>query len=435
MFMSARFKVLAAVAALHLLLVQALPLHAGDAANDLDDVKGVEAFLDKFFREKMQERHVPGAVFVLVKDGRTIFAKGFGYADRERKLPVVPDKTTFRVASVSKLFTATAVMQQYERGRLRLDEDVNHYLHGFQLKEPFPEPVTLANLLTHTGGFDERIIGTTVRTRAEVRPLGQYLAARMPACSLPPGDVISYSNHGVALAGHVVEETSGVPFARYMEENILGPLDMRHSSFEPGEELVGALAVGYDYEKEKDNYRALPRAYRNDGPAGQLIATGTDMAAFMIAHLQIGRYRDTRILKEATAREMYRQHFTQHPRLPGFAYGFYERFENGRRSLEHAGSLAGYASLLFLLPAENVGFFVSYNRRDFKLWGDLAQAFLDRYYSAATVAPFPAPPADFARRAALFAGYYRYNCYSRTTLEKPSPPSSRSAWRTGATAR
>jgi CubicO group peptidase (beta-lactamase class C family) len=417
--MTFRSNLLAALTVLSLLLVRVRPAHAGDAAKDLDDVKGVEAFLDQFFQEKMAERHIPGAVVVLVKDGHTIIAKGYGYADRERQLPVVPDKTTFRIASVAKLFTATAVMQQYERGHLRLNDDVNHYLHGFQLREPFPEPVTLANLLTHTGGFDDRVIGITVRTRAEVRPLGEYLAARMPACSLPPGDVLSYSNHGVSLAGHIVEETSGMPFARYMEENILQPLDMRHSSFQPGGESEGALAVGYDYEKDEDDYRAIPLTWRNDRPAGGLVSTGTDMANFVIAHLQDGRYRDKRILEEATAREMHRQHFTQHPRLPGCAYAFFERFENGRRSLEHAGDLPGFASLLFLLPAENLGFFVSYNRDDFKLRNDLAKALLDRYYPASAVAPFPAPPADFARRAPLFAGYYRYNCYSRTTMEKP----------------
>jgi CubicO group peptidase (beta-lactamase class C family) len=416
--MLARFNHHAAVAVLSLLLVQAPALYAGDGRNDLEDVKGVEAFLDQFFAQKMEERHVPGAVFVLVKDGRTTLAKGFGDADRERGIRVVPDRTAFEVASVSKLFTATSVMQQYERGRLKLDEDVNHYLHTFQLQNPFPRPVTLANLLTHAGGFDERTLGVNVRTRDDVQPLGQYLASRMPACSLPPGDVLSYSNHGMVLAGYIVEEKSGIPFARYVEENILMPLGMNHSSFAPGKELEGALAVGYDYDKDTQSYRALARTYRNDSPAGQLVATGTDMAAFMIAHLQGGRYKDTRILKEATTQEMHRQHFTQHPRLPGCAYGFFERFENGRRSLEHAGDLPGFASLLFLLPADRLGFFVSYNRDDFKLRDDLVKAFLDRYYPAAA-APFPAPPADFARRADLFTGYYRYNLYSRTTLEKP----------------
>jgi CubicO group peptidase (beta-lactamase class C family) len=417
--MQARFDILAVVTALPFLLVPARPVQAGDTAKDLDNVKGVEAFFDQFFQDKMAERHIPGAVFVLVKDGRTIFAQGFGYADLQRKIPVIPDKTAFSVASVTKLFTTTAVMQLYERSRLRVDEDVNRYLHAFQLREPFPRPVTLANLLTHTGGFDERTIGVGAHTRADVQPLGQYLAARMPACSLPPGDVISYSNHGMALAGYIVEETSGVPFARYVEENILKPLGMRHSSFEPEDQLEeGALAVGYDYEKDKDTYRPLPRKYRNDGPAGQLVATGIDMAAFMIALLQDGRYQDARILAEATAREMHRQHFTQHPRLPGCAYGFFERFENGRRSLGHDGDLPGFASKLFLLPAEGVGFFVSCNRVELKLREELVKAFLDRYYPAA-VAEFPAPPADFGSRAALFEGHYRYNRYAHTTLEKP----------------
>jgi CubicO group peptidase (beta-lactamase class C family) len=391
-----------------------------DSNSGPDDSKEVEAFVDQFFQEKMAERHVPGAVFVLVKDGRVVLAKGFGYADRERQTPVVPDMTTFRVASVSKLFTATAVMQLVERGRLNLHEDVNHYLKVFQLRVPFPRPVTLANLLTHTGGFDERTIGTTARTRADVKPLGAYLASEMPACTLPPGDVISYSNHGAALAGYVVEETSGVPFARYVAENILEPLGMRRSSFEPDEDLERDLAVGYEYDKGKDTYNPVPLTYENDFPAGELVATGTDMAAFMIAHLQDGRYKETRILEPATARAMHRQHFTQHPRVPGIAYGFFERFENGRRTLEHSGDLSGFASLLCLLPAEGVGLFVSCNRDDFKLRDDLVKAFLDRYYPASKSAPFPAAPADFARRAKYFAGYYRYNRYSRSTIEKPS---------------
>jgi CubicO group peptidase (beta-lactamase class C family) len=415
--MSIRFSVRAAAIILSALLAETRSLYAGDTVKDLDDLKGVETFFDQFFREKMAERHVPGAVFVLVKDGRVTFTKGYGVADRERQLPVDPDKTAFRVASVSKLFTATAVMQQYERGRLKLDEDVNHYLHAFQIRQPFPEPVTLANLLTHTGGFDERTIGTSARTRQEVRPLGQYLAARMPACSLPPGDVISYSNHGTALAGYIVEEASGIPFAKYVEENILRPLGMNHSSFDPGPELEAALAVGYDYDKDKDSFKVHPRTYFNGAPAGELVATGTDMAAFAIAHLQDGRYHDARILSEKTAREMHRQHFTQHPRLPGCAYGFFERLENGRRCLEHSGDLGGFASLLLLMPAEGVGFFVSCNHDDLKLRDDLAKAFLDRYYPA-EAAPFPAPPADFARRASQFAGWYRYNRYSRSTLEK-----------------
>jgi CubicO group peptidase (beta-lactamase class C family) len=407
-----------AVTAAVLLLACARSGFAADTGPSVNDAKDLEAFADQFFQEKLAERHVPGAVFVVVKDGRIVFAKGFGYAERERQTPVIPDKTTFRVASVSKLFTATAVMQLVEQGRLSLNEDVNHYLKSFQLREPFPRPVTLANLLTHTGGFDERTIGTSARTRADIQPLGAYLAARMPACAVPPGDVISYSNHGVSLAGYIVEETSGVPFARYVAEHILEPLGMRRSSFAPDDELERDLAVAYDYDKEDGSYKPIPVHYINGWPAGSLVSTGTDMAAFLIAHLQDGRYRETQILQRSTAREMHRQHFTQHPRLPGVAYGFWERFENGRRTLEHSGDLSGFASLLCLLPDEGVGFFVSCNHDDLKLRDDLVKAFLDHYYPARKSAPFPAAPADFARRAGLFTGYYQYNRYSRNTIEK-----------------
>jgi CubicO group peptidase (beta-lactamase class C family) len=414
-----RFPQLAMAAVVSALLGASQPLPARDPHSGPADPKEVEEFIDRFFHEKMAERHIPGAVFVLVRDGQITFAKGFGYADLEKRIPVVPDKTVFLTASVSKLFTATAVMQLVERGRLKLDEDVNHYLQAFQLRQPFARPVTLADLLTHTGGFDDRTIGTLADNRSEVVPLGSYLATQMPACALPPGDVINYSDHGNSLAGYLVEERSGVPFARYIDENILAPLGMRHSSFDPGPELEHDLAVGYSYDKANDRFAPIRRRYPNAAPAGSLVATGTDMAAFLIAHLQDGRYRAAQVLEPATARDMHRQHFTQHPRLPGLAYGFFECFRNGRRALQHSGDLGGCASLFFLLTDEGTGFFVSYNRDDFKLRDDLAKAFLDHYYPAANSASFPTPPADFARRAALFTGNYRYNHYSRNTLEKP----------------
>jgi CubicO group peptidase (beta-lactamase class C family) len=109
----------------------------------------------------MSRLHIPGAVILIVRDGAIFFIKGYGFADLENRTPVIPEKTLFNVSSTSKSFTATAVMQQVERGRLDLNTDVNTYLKSFQLPATFPEPVTLAHLLTHTAGFDERGIGTS----------------------------------------------------------------------------------------------------------------------------------------------------------------------------------------------------------------------------------------------------------------------------------
>ena len=172
-----------------------------------------------------------GAVFLLVKDGRVFFARGYGYSDLMKRTAVDPAKTVFRVGSVSKLFTATAVLQLAERGEVDLHTDVNRYLKTFQLEENFPAPVTLANLLTHTGGFDDRAIGIAARNAQDQAPLGEYLARSMPPRVRPPGEMYNYSSHGIALAGYIVETVSGQPFGEYVEKNILEPLEMRQSSF------------------------------------------------------------------------------------------------------------------------------------------------------------------------------------------------------------
>ena len=162
----------------------------------------MQDFLDGFFATAMESGHVPGAVFVFVENGRVVLKRGYGFANLETKARVDPDTTLFEIASVSKLFTATAVMQLYEQGKLQLDEDVNTYLTTFKIPATFPKPVTLRSLMTHTAGFDERGIGMAARTAKEWRPLGEYLAERMPPRVRPVGDGASYSNHGVALEGY-----------------------------------------------------------------------------------------------------------------------------------------------------------------------------------------------------------------------------------------
>lgn len=147
------------------------------------DLRELEAFLDTFFTEQMKELHIPGAVFILVKDGEIFFAKGYGFANLEKKTPVIPDKTLFRVGSVSKLFTTTAIMQLYEKEMLNLDDDVNKYLRNFQLEDNYPQSVTIANLLTHTGGFDERLTGMAARSPSEVLRLeNTWQIICHPAC-------------------------------------------------------------------------------------------------------------------------------------------------------------------------------------------------------------------------------------------------------------
>lgn len=390
------------------------------------DPQELEAFLDQFFAEQMEISHIPGAVFVLVNDGEILFAKGYGYADLESGRPIVPDETVFLPGSVGKLFTATAVMQLVEQGKLDLDEDVNEYLDDFQLPATYPEPVTVGELLTHTGGFDERLIGIGVATPEELVPLGKYLAENMPPRVMPAGDNISYCNHCYALAGYLVEKASGVPWAQYTDENILPLLDMTRSTCQqpPPPDLADDLVVGYMYANGA--YRPVPQGYMNIAPAGALYATATDMAQFMIAHLQKGRYGDARMLQEDTVEEMHRPGFSNHPQLPGYSYGGFSALSvNGQRVLVKGGDIGGVSSLLVLLPDENLGFFASFNAAFNFFAGEepreeLLSRFLDHYY------PVPEEPVSVQLAAELggVSGSYRWNRYARTTIEKALAPMS-----------
>ncbi|MEW6493016.1 MAG: serine hydrolase domain-containing protein, partial [Cyanobacteriota bacterium] len=220
------------------------PVTPSPTGPGLNDPQEFEAFVDNFFNEEMQKAHVPGAAISVVKDGKLFFAKGYGYANLEKKIPVEADKTLFRVASLSKLFTATAAMQLYERGQLDLDADVSKYL-DFELENPFSKPVTPAEMMMHTDGSTVRRIGLAARTEAGMEPLGDYLKDHMPPIVWPPGELYSYSSHSLALLGYVVEKISGIPFVQYIDKNILQPLEMRRSTFlqPPPPELADNLAV------------------------------------------------------------------------------------------------------------------------------------------------------------------------------------------------
>src|SRR3972149_2318134 len=167
------------------------------------DPAELEAFLDDLFAKDLEEYHVAGAAVSVVKDGELFFAKGYGYADIENKIPVDPEQTVFRIGSVGKAITWTAVMQLVEQGKLDLDADINTYL-DFRIPATYPEPITLAHLMSHSAGLDEFFFGTTAPTAEEVLPLGEYLRTNLPTRVRPPGVISAYTNYGVALAGYIV---------------------------------------------------------------------------------------------------------------------------------------------------------------------------------------------------------------------------------------
>jgi CubicO group peptidase (beta-lactamase class C family) len=375
----------------------------------------LEDFLDNEITAELNDYHIPGAAVSVVKDGQLFFAKGYGHADLQNSKPVVANQTLFMVGSVTKLFTLTALMQLVEQGKLDLDADVNTYLASFQIPATYPQPITLKNLMAHNAGFEDRNVGTIAQSAADIEPLGDYLTHNMPARVRPPGEVTAYSNYGVALAGYVIEQVSGMPFDDYIEANILNPLSMHHTTTRQPVPSNLAQDMSMCYTYADGAYQAGDSFfYMQIQPAGAMRATVTDIANFMIAHLQNGIYGDSRILQNATAEQMHTQLFTNDPRVNGNAHGFWEMNLNSLRILYHHGVTSSFASFLFLLPQQNIGLFVSYN----SLGGQdaevrLLRTFLDRYYPITN----PAPP-NFSQQAGRFAGSYRATRMAYTTFEK-----------------
>jgi len=365
-----------------------------------------EAFFDGVMAEQLKSYRIPGATVAVVADGDLLFAKGYGYADLATHRPVVADRTLFRPGSVSKVITWTALMQQVEKGKVDLDADVNDYLTDFKIPPAFGEPITLANLMTHTAGFEDRRVAMIKAGPDDLKPLPTYLKDGVLARVFPPGEVPAYSNYGTSLAGYIVERVSGVPFDQYVEENIFEPLGMTRSTFrEPVPPALEAdLAVGYTFEGGV--FEAQDFEWLQDYPAGSMSSTAPDMARFMAAHLQEGRYGSRRILGEAAAREMHRRLFASDPRVNGWAHGFVEMTLNGERVIWHPGDTIYFHTALALFPERGVGVYVSYNSADGSFARfDLLDAFADRYFPAAKE-PAPKPGPGAARAAAHYAGSY-----------------------------
>src|SRR5690349_11826908 len=135
----------------------------------------LESFFDSVTTSQMDKQHIAGAVVILVKDGQVLFKKGYGYANVENKTAVSPDETIFRIGSISKVFTATAIMQLVDKGLIKIDNDVNTYLTDWKIPEPYSKPVTFANLLTHSAGFDEISPGRKAANAESVIPLGTFI--------------------------------------------------------------------------------------------------------------------------------------------------------------------------------------------------------------------------------------------------------------------
>lgn len=356
-----------------------------DTARELT-ATDVGDWLDGLMSYGLKRGDIAGVVVAIVKDGRTLFQSGYGYADVATHKPMDPESVMTRIGSTSKLFTWTAVMQLVEQGKLDLHRNVDDYL-DFKVSPAGGVPITLLDLMNHRGGFEEGLKDILTMAPHAVQSTETYLKLHPRPLLFHTGAVPAYSNYGAALAGYIVERVSGEPYERYIENHIFRPLGMQHSTFEQPlpERFKRSVSQGYRLASQPAQpYELLPTR-----PAGSVTATASDMTRFMLAHLQGGQLGAYSLLSNQTMQLM---HSPSEAALPGFgtmAHGFFHETRNGRTLIGHGGDTVFFHTELDLLPAEGVGIFYSFNSRggDDAVYG-LRKAVIDQFMERY----FPPPP-------------------------------------------
>jgi CubicO group peptidase (beta-lactamase class C family) len=326
--------------------------------------------LDAYVRDRMAAARVPGLAATVVSGGRIIWSAGYGWANLERRMPATPD-TDFMLASISKTVMATAAMQAVERGLLDLDADINDVL-PFSVRNPNhpADPISLRQLLTHTSSLRDnwRIFDRFYAKGDSDTPLGGYLRrwftpgsdlydARKNFDRWAPGARYEYSNIGASMAGFLVEAASGMPFDRWCERHIFGPLQMPQTSWH---------LKGLDRSNVAMPYRAVAGGYRPYGqygypdyPDGALRTTARELAHHLLSFMRFGTFRGARVLQHDTVQEMRR------PQIPGLARGqgliWYRAHIGGHTVLAHNGGDSGVATQMYFRPDDGVGVIVLTN--------------------------------------------------------------------------
>ncbi|MDA1915604.1 beta-lactamase family protein [Bacillus cereus group sp. BcHK140] len=368
--------------------------------------KDVEVFTNKVIPEKMKKDNAAGVALVVVKDNQILFQKGFGFSDKEKSIPIDPKKTVFRLASISKVFTASAVMQLVEQGKIDLNKDIVNYLGGLKYQNNMGEPVTMEHLLTHTTGFDY------VDPRPEdihyqendYTMLKDYVEDNMPTVVRKPGDTYTYDNFASMLQGYIVQNLTNTPFYKYMAKNIFYPLEMHNSSFVMTNFIKEKLATGYD---AKGNVIPFYQTRPTDMPQGSMFSTGSDVANFMIAQLNDGKFKNNQILQKETVEDMQKTKFALHPKYPNMTYGF-EFFSpqshNGQYVFGKGGNIPGFSSLMWLIPEHKIGVFVVTNKDSSALPVEVFDDFMNQYFPDKTKPEYLKPNEEELKK---FEGVYR----------------------------
>jgi len=372
------------------------------------DAKELEAFADSVFADVMKKYNTVGSNFAVVADGKVLLSKGYGYADKEKKIPVDKD-TVFQIGSVTKQFTALAAMQMVDKGKIDLRGDIQKYLGGLKIPNKTGKKLTMYDLLTYSTGFDLPDIASYFSTEYVNKeyPIKDFLKSHMPTVVRPPGEAYVYDNFGFLLAGYAVENASGMPYSKYMEKNIFNPLGMTSTNVRITPELLGRMAAHYGPNGEKI---PMDGTMPTEKPEGGIISTADDMAKYLLMHLNKGNYDGKEIVSQKSIEQMHTFQYFADKTIPittiGFELYFPEK-RNGQHVILKGGNVTGHSSLIVILPEKNAAFYLSNNDDNSQFSVDVYEAFMNHYYPKKKEVSKPTYSAISEQQAKAYVGLYK----------------------------
>jgi D-alanyl-D-alanine-carboxypeptidase/D-alanyl-D-alanine-endopeptidase len=336
---------------------------AGPGIQDMPEVAAALAAVDAYLAEQLEAHDLPGLSAAVVYDGSLVWSNGYGFADLENQVPATA-RTLYDIGSVTKLFTATMLMQLRDAGAVGLDDPIEKHLPEFRLESPFPDarPLTFRQVAAHLAGLPNQPPGFTL----EAAPSLEQMLASLSEVELaaPAWQEHKYSNFGYCIIGHALARASAQPFRQYVAEHVLAPLGMDDTTWEPTEAMRARLAVGYTAAAE-DGTRGRPPSFDvGDGsaPAGGLYSTVEDLARFAAVQFHDGPAGGQYLLGGTTLREMRAPVTVWSDWSGGVGIGWFLGRVAGHNVAGHGGGTPGYSCEVQIVPDLELAFVVAANQ-------------------------------------------------------------------------
>ncbi len=357
------------------------------------EIRAAIDLLEAWTEAHRVQRELPGISLGIVHDQSLLWARGFGRADVERGIPAGAD-SLYRVGSITKLFTATAILLLRDAGRLGLDDPLTAHLPWFDMKARGSEsgPVTVRHLLTHTSGLP-REAAFPYFTDSRFPSIDE-IRARLPTQErpLPTEARWKYSNLGATLAGEVVAAVAGEPYVDFVRRRVLEPLGMPSTLVASPEPGRANLAVGYTRRLPAVERKPAPfNDLRGLVPAGNMTTSVADLARFAMLQLRGGPAGGAQILSGRTLAEMHRVHWLEPDWQAGWGLGFRVLRIGGKTYVGHGGAVRGFRSELRICPADKTAVIAFVNADDGEAWQYVDRAF-EWVGGAIAKLTQPAPP-------------------------------------------